>query len=195
VYFLWKRHHDFQISLLSIVDMHHSLALLRGKYMRAAHSKAIRCRCTLLEDMALGRQWLVFVEKDASIFRDARIRLRLRGYRGGKVLGEHGDGDGAGKAVTVASFVAIFFWCWGRRTDGDDAIFWPETKLSGEIVPKTFTPLQAGSQLINITSSPHSVESNSPCASVPSVPRMPLIEAVEHTTRRTRNSGQIVQSI
>jgi hypothetical protein len=72
--------------------MHYSLLRLCCKNMRAAHSKPIGVRCTFLEDMSLSGQWLVLVEKNASVLRDTSIWFGRRGYGGDEVLGEH-SGD------------------------------------------------------------------------------------------------------
>src|SRR4051812_15954724 len=96
MYPLRKRHKGFLIAFLPTIDMHHRLAFLRRKNMRAAHSKSIRRCCALLEDMALRSQWLVFVEENACILCDSSICLGLGGYGGDEMLGEHGGGDGAG---------------------------------------------------------------------------------------------------
>jgi hypothetical protein len=106
---LRKRHKSFLAALFPAVDVHDGPAFLGGKDMRSAHGEPMPRRCALLEDLALGSQWLVLVDEDARIFGDARIRLCVGGYRGDEVLGEHGRGRGRGRGRGAGSVV------WGEE--------------------------------------------------------------------------------
>jgi hypothetical protein len=88
---LWEGHNGFLVALLPAVHVHNRLLRLRSEYMGAAHSDAIWRSSTLLEDMSLGGQWLVFVDENACVLGDACIRLRRRRYGGYKVFGQHGE--------------------------------------------------------------------------------------------------------
>lgn len=65
---------------------------LRREHMRAAYSKAIRGCRAFFENMSLGGQWLELVYKYPRILCDSGIGLRLGGYRGDEVFGQHGGG-------------------------------------------------------------------------------------------------------
>jgi hypothetical protein len=84
-----ERNYSFLVALLSAVHMDNGLLRLRGKNVRIAHSNAVGRSRTLLEDMSLSSQWLMFVDEDTRILRDTRVRFRRRGYRGYELFGQH----------------------------------------------------------------------------------------------------------
>jgi hypothetical protein len=86
---LREGHDRLLVALLSAVYVYDGLVGLRGEDMGAAYSNPIRRRRTLLEDVSLSSKWLIFVQEDAGVFRDACVRLRRRGYTGYKVFSEH----------------------------------------------------------------------------------------------------------
>lgn len=88
---LWEGHNGFLVALLPAVYVHNCLLRLRSEYVRAAHGNAIRRSSTLLEDMSLGGQWLVFVDENARVLGDTCVRLRRRRYGGYKVFGQHAE--------------------------------------------------------------------------------------------------------
>jgi hypothetical protein len=84
-----KGHNRLLVALVPAVHVHNRLLRLRSEYVRVAHSNAVWRSSTLLENMSLAGQWLVFVDENARVFGDARVWLRRRRYRGYEVFRQH----------------------------------------------------------------------------------------------------------
>jgi hypothetical protein len=104
--------------------MHDGFLRLRGKNVRVAHSNAVWRSRTLLEDMSLSSQRLVFVDENTRILRDTGVCFRRRGDRGYELFGQHAEC--ACEWVSRASeLFRKFWWSASVRRLPRDAIIAP----------------------------------------------------------------------